>query len=241
MGGILHLTREGIRFSGICVLTSDSLHFPDELFAFFHQLGAQNVGFNVEEIEGAHTSSSLVLGITDDDYLKFFRRFYSLWKDGGKPFKVREFDKATALILRGAVYEDRGLRPANGEVTPLTIISVDCDGNFSTFSPELLGQRSVKYGNFLFGNVNNDGFTKLGLKQEFRRAHNDINEGVKMCAANCQYFAICGGGSPINKYYEHNTFKATLTLHCRCSLQIPVSVVLEDLESTFGVQHQISK
>ena len=44
------------------------------------------------------------------------------------------------------------------QTTPFAIISVDCRGNFSTFSPELLGLASEDYGDFTLGNVMTDSF-----------------------------------------------------------------------------------
>jgi len=43
----------------------------------------------------------------------------------------------------------------------------------------------------------------------------EINEGVEMCRASCEYFAVCGGGTPANKMFENGTFASSETLHCR--------------------------
>ena len=56
----------------------------------------------------------------------------------GTPLEVREFEGFEQLITEKTEY----LRQ-NQENTPLRIISVDWAGNFSTFSPELLGVRST--------------------------------------------------------------------------------------------------
>src|SRR2546429_5862637 len=45
------------------------------------------------------------------------------------------------------------LKKKNNQVTEFDIISVDCDGNFSTFSPEFLGVPSSTYADFCFGDI----------------------------------------------------------------------------------------
>ena len=39
------------------------------------------------------------------------------------------------------------------ESRPFAIVNVDCEGNFSTYSPELLGLSSPRHGSFALGNV----------------------------------------------------------------------------------------
>jgi hypothetical protein len=41
-----------------CVLTRESLRYPEEIFAFFLDNGTRSVGFNLEEVENANTTSS---------------------------------------------------------------------------------------------------------------------------------------------------------------------------------------
>ena len=59
MRGISMLRDRGIPFDVICVITSHSLEFAAEIYEFFSDIGAQSVGFNVDEIEGANSSSSM--------------------------------------------------------------------------------------------------------------------------------------------------------------------------------------
>jgi uncharacterized protein len=58
--GIALLRVAGIEISVLCVLTSDSLDCPDEMFHFLVDGGFRHVAFNVEEIEGTNLQSSLV-------------------------------------------------------------------------------------------------------------------------------------------------------------------------------------
>jgi uncharacterized protein len=61
----------------------------------------------------------------------------------------------------------------------------------------------------------------------FRRLHADVREGVARCARECEYFSVCGGGSPSNKLSENGSAATTETLHCRLTTQLPVELARE--------------
>jgi uncharacterized protein len=234
MQGISLLQRNGIDFHVIAVVTGGSLDFPDEIFQFFLDSGIKRVGFNVEEVEGVHLSSSLrtTSPPVHDRYVRFMSRLYQRAKATKGALSIREFDQAFHSICDGEPTPGRGFLTANHQTTPFRIVSVDCDGRVSTFSPELLGQRSAQYGDFIFGNVQADGFDAIASNDRFLAVQQDIAAGVELCRRTCQYFELCGGGAPANKYFEHGTFCSTATMYCRYSIQVPLDIVLTDLEAS---------
>ena len=117
------------------------------------------------------------------------------------------------------------------QTTPFAIISVDCHGNFSTFSPEMLGLSSPEYGDFVFGNVMRDSFDSILSQPRFIAVARDIAAGIRRCKETCEYYAYCGGGAPVNKYFENGSFDSTETMFCRLSKQAVLNVVLEKLEA----------
>jgi uncharacterized protein len=66
---------------------------------------------------------------------------------------------------------------------------------------------------------------------KLQRIQADIDEGIARCRESCSYFAVCGGGSPSNKYFENLSFASTETMHCRLSKQVLADVVLESFET----------
>jgi uncharacterized protein len=48
-----------------------------------------------------------------------------------------------------------------------------------------------------------------------------------MCRQSCDYFGVCGGGSPGNKFFERNTFATTQTLKCALQTQELTDVILD--------------
>src|SRR5262249_57673131 len=101
---------------------------------FFVEHGIEQLGFNVEEIEGLNAGSSLAATDTVARYRAFMERFFDLAMGSEPRLTVREFDTMLGAILRP---DDARLLPPE-ELAPFAIVSVDCEANFSPFSPPLL-------------------------------------------------------------------------------------------------------
>jgi len=223
MEGVARLQRNHIPFHVITVLTHEALDYPDEMYAFYVENRIENVGFNIEEIEGPNERSSLSAADADQRFRGFMPRFFDLVASGGYPLRVREFDSTLAAILHG----NTETLPPMQETTPFAIISVDYEGNFSSFSPELLGLRSAHYGDFTLGNVQTDALAAVTHSLRFTALYTDITAGIKKCRQECSYFGFCGGGAPANKYFENGSFASTETLFCRLTRKALLDVVLE--------------
>lgn len=223
MEGIARLQRNSIPFHVITVLTHEALDYPDEMYAFYVENRIENVGFNIEEIEGPNERSSLSAADADQRFRGFMSRFFDLVAAGGYPLRVREFDSTLAAVLHGGTE----VLPPMQETTPFAIISVDYAGNFSSFSPELLGLRSAHYGDFTLGNVQTDTLAAVTHSPRFTALYADIGAGIQKCRQECSYFGFCGGGAPANKYFENGSFVSTETLFCRLTRKALLDVVLE--------------
>jgi uncharacterized protein len=150
-----------------------------------------------------------------------------LARSADPPLLVREFDTSAAALL-GPRRCAAGSRTQENK--PWAIVNVDCDGNFSTFSPELLGVSSLTYGGFTLGNVATNSLATAIASARFRRLDDEIGRGVEMCRESCAYFPYCGGGPPANKYFENQTFVSTETLFCRLHKKVCLDVTLALLE-----------
>jgi uncharacterized protein len=223
----IHLLHEhDIPFHVITVLTAESLDYPDELFDFYLANRIHSVGFNVEEIEGPHKVSSLQQAGTTERFRRFLKRFLMLSHSADPPLRIREFEESAAALVGGGRCEP-GARTQENK--PWAIVNVDCDGNFSTYSPELLGV-DISTPRFTLGNVATDSFESVANSARFRDLEEEISRGVRMCQDQCAYFPFCGGGAPANKYFENGTFASTETLSCRLHKKVTIDVTLELLE-----------
>ena len=224
MRGLSKLREHGIPFSVLAVLTRDSLEKADELWSFFKSTGARFVGFNIEEQEGAHITSSLQTREQLDGCMRFMSRIAEL-QERDPSLQFREIRD-----MRNRLKAPSGTAVAKGDNQPGTIWNIDCDGNITTFSPELLGQKHSRYGTFSWGNVHRDKWTDVAENPGFQLAWKDIKAGVQLCRTSCQYFSVCGGGCPSNKLAELGTFASTETRCCRFNVQAVADAMIERLE-----------
>lgn len=219
--GLRKLQRAGIPFHVISVLTVESMSQPEKMFDFYFENGIDYVCFNIEEQEGTHATSKLVRSDASDTlYRSFLERFLALAIRQQRPILVREIEQSLGLIQR------HGVPIHNEQNEAFRIISVDCDGNLSTFSPELLGLEHEQYGSFCFGNLLRDTFDEIAARVQGSRLHADITAGVRECANACAYYGLCGGGAPSNKIFENGSAATTETVHCRTFMR-SVDVVLD--------------
>ena len=117
----------------------------------------------------------------------------------------------------------------------MRILTVDSAGNLYTFSPELAGIASDRFGDFVIGNVAEASLREMADGWRFQRLRAEIDDGVRACRAACPYFAFCGGGAPANKYFETGTFAATETVYCRLTRRSMIDVVLAGFEQRLGM------
>lgn len=228
MRGVELLRKHEIFFNVIAVITRESLDHADAIFDFFLENGMHHLGFNIEELEGGHTQSSLQ-EVREDRIAAFFRRLFERQKAEKGKVRIREFDSALARIMAGSP-ETETLIYENEQVRPYGILSVDWQGYFSTYSPELLGLDSKDYGDFSFGNLFETTLAQAAETPKFQQVLRDIQGGVEKCRKDCSYFNVCGGGAPANKYFENGSFASMRTQYCRYAVQVPTNLVLEDLE-----------
>ena len=230
MRGLQHLREHDIAFHAIAVVTRDTLAHADAFFEFFRANGIHDLGCNFDEAEGAHIHSSLAG--SEAAHASFLAQLMrrSIASDGR--VVVRELASAWQLVAQPLPqYAWRGRSwPVNAQVMPLALISVAWNGDFGTFSPELLGQRSLEFSDFVLGNVADGGYVDGLQSAAMQRLWPAVAAGVEACERRCAYFAFCGGGAPANKWFENADFSSTETLYCRSMLQRPFDTVLSRLE-----------
>ena len=223
--GMQLLRDHDIFFDVITVLTSTSLDYPDELFDFYIEHGITDVAFNVEEIEGPHVTSSLAGSGMEPRFRRFYSRFMDLALSSDPPLRVREFESSRSSIAR-----PEQLTRRTQENRPFGILNVDCAGNFSTYSPELLGLSSERLGSFALGNVATDSLESVLAMPRFLTLDDEIRRGVNLCEESCRYYPFCGGGPPGNKYFENGNFATSETLSCRLHKKATFDVALDKFE-----------
>ncbi len=233
MAGIRKLQSNSVPFHVISVLTGESLDYADELYDFYVENEIREVAFNIEEIEGPHAASTLDAAGVESRFRRFIGRFFDLVARDESIISVREFDSMVPMIL-GANCDGNDFPPTQ-ENAPCAILSIDCEGNFTSYSPELLGLKSSHYGDFAIGNVNTDTLASAINSEKFQRMSSDIARGLSKCRETCEYYSLCGGGAPVNKYFENGSFDSTETMFCRLNRKAIVDVIVDKLQHPSGV------
>jgi uncharacterized protein len=249
LNGISVLTKLEIPFHVICVLTRESLEYPDEIYDFFADLDILQLCFNIEEIEAANKLSSLAVNPLDTE--KAYRLFMAQILKRSKSAKSvnSESDSSTSGKYKTDVVINANMRirelddvikalrypgfanlKGNSQNLPGKILSIAWDGHFSTFSPELLGQSTLDYGDLVIGNINSDDIPPQHERTNYARQREAIRAGVEKCKATCSYFDLCLGGAPSNKLGETGRFDTSETLYCKLTKQAVIDVVLEELD-----------
>lgn len=221
MRGIGFLKRVGILPAIICVITRRSLDFANEIHDFFHHEGLRSVSFNAEEVEGIHGATSIV---EEEDwrerYKNFLTNFFLRARQCDNRVAVREFTNVEEWL--------RTRRPrASGPALPFHHVTVNVDGGFGTFSPELIGLHHSAYGSFVMGNVHQNSICSVAKSYKYQQLWSQIKEGLLRCKETCSAFSLCGGGSPSNKLLENGTFASTKTVACEAGIRIPFEVVTQ--------------
>lgn len=236
MRGIALLRAHGIPFGILSVLTAQSIDHPDAIFDFFRRQGFRRVAFNVEEIEGPNLQSSLLpahggVASARARYGAFMRRLSELNRKHGWPLIIREFLTLARLI------EAQRADPTHVPLAPERrlggILTVARNGAVSSWSPEMASGAPGIPDRFALGNIRDvDSVDELLATERAGAIQEEIDRGIEMCRTGCEYFGVCGGGSPGNKFYERGTFATAETLKCALQTKELVEVML----ATAGVR-----
>lgn len=232
LNGLQHLKNHDVDFYNICVVTEESLDHADAIFEFFKENGIWRFGMNFAEIEGVNLESGVLSPDREDGVRRFLQKFTELVAmDKDNPWDWRE--------RRG--FLDCASAPPNFKLSqnsnPGAIISVSSRGHFSTYSPELLGHQ-VNGKPFSPWNVIQDSFCSMFSDPRFMHFSDLIRQGTDMCMSSCEYATICGGGSPSNKWFEHQRFDVAETRSCIVSLKAMADTFLiNEIEARTSIIH----
>jgi uncharacterized protein len=224
MRGVKQLQRANVPFGVISVLTDWSLDYASEMFSFFLENEITDLAFNIDELTGIHTATTFSEKKVVTRYCSFLKQFIGLINNNPGAIRLRELWKMLPGILND-------IEPYNLANQMLRIVSFDCGGNYSAFSPELIAGKSDRFNNFVIGNVLREGLLAILQNNNFQSLNKEIQTGVSMCRSECKYWQFCGGGDPSSKFFQHGRFDVTETLTCQIHKKATVDAVLEYLES----------
>jgi uncharacterized protein len=219
--GLRRLQEAGFDPPVITVLHPGGLECADEYFDFYREHAITEVGFSIDEMEGGNRTSSFA-GSTKTPIVAFLMKLMTRALETGYPLFVKEIERIARVLVYGG-------ETVNEQVEPWAAIIVAADGTVSTFSPELMESRAPAYRDFRFGNILADEIETMATGETFQKVAHEVAVGIESCRNTCGYFAVCGGGSPVNKFAELGSLRGTETQFCRMSTQSSADALVEFL------------
>jgi uncharacterized protein len=222
MRGIHRLQSAAIPFHTISVVTPAAAREPDRMFDFFLENELHDVALNIEEVEGINARARIDTQLYEGLYREFFARLLRLNAAAGYPIRFREAESAAAALINDGI-------EFNSQVEPGRILSIDVEGNVTTFSPELLGLRNPDYRDFVIGNVRHQELDEMLSSPVAKLLEREIGMGIEKCSNGCDFFRFCKGGAPANKLGETGSFRSDETMFCRLTVKATLEVCMDNL------------
>lgn len=214
--GVETLKRRGIHFTVLAVVSQGGTRQAVQVLDFIRDLGTSWVGFNVEAKEGANVDGQT----PSIEHARGFWRDTFEWCRDNPDLTVREVDNVLGFL--GLASERRD---ADSKHDPIPTIG--WNGDVVLLSPELLGVRSTIYSDFIAGNVLADDLPTILNRSDGLLYVQEFTAGLETCKQTCEFFAFCQGTQAGDRFFEHGTFTATETDHCRNSVQALVLALAE--------------
>jgi uncharacterized protein len=217
VAGIQALRRHDIPFIVLAVVGRDGVEHATDILDFLRDLGTHWIGINIEAREGANRDGDTP---TREQAHRFWRDAFT-WATNNPQVTLREFDRLLGFV--GLPAEHRAA-DAQHDLIP----TIGWNGDTVLLSPELLGIQDERYHDFVVGNVLTEPLLSILDRASTTGYVQEFLTGLERCKAGCEFFTYCQGAHAGDRYFEHGTFIATETDHCRGSVQAPV-LALTDL------------
>ncbi|MFL6115253.1 MAG: hypothetical protein ACJ786_28475 [Catenulispora sp.] len=171
---------------------------------FLAGLGADQIGFNIEEFEGGNTGSQP----RPAEAREFWARTIA-WSAAHPGVKIRELDRLGGY-LRTIRAGERAAWEAH-RFDPLPTVAFN--GDVVLLSPELAGIQDEHYDDFIAGNVLEQNLASILAPAWELPYVTEFTDGLAACRATCSFFDR--GATAGNRYFENGTFTSTETNYCR--------------------------
>lgn len=217
VAGAETLRRNGLPFTVLAVITQDTIEHAEDILNFVHdELGCSWVGLNIEAQEAANVNGQPP---TIGQARRFWRDVFA-WSREHPGKHVREADRILGFL---GLDEDTRAADAHHDLIP----TIGWNGDVVLVSPELLGVRDPHYDDFVAGNVLHDPLPTILQRAASLRYVQEFAVGLKRCKQSCGFFAYCQGAHAGDRYFEHGSFDATETEHCKTSIQAPILALID--------------
>jgi uncharacterized protein len=174
---------KGLSFGAICVVNSNNVNYPNELYKFFKTYLCDSINIKpCIEMEGCYLSEYSVKPMA---YAAFMNDIFDIWfRDDNPAFMIRQFQNIIMAFL--------GAEPilcVNKSSACQKFITINHNGD--VFSCDAFVGENYK--DFLYGNILNCGFKELFTTSN-AIALLQMQQAVNLRCSKCRWVNICGGG-----------------------------------------------
>jgi uncharacterized protein len=217
MDGVARLRAAGVYYDVIGVVGPETIdQDPAELLSFYEGLGVDFLALNIEECENASTNRRLVTGAEAHE---FWRAVITYLRESGSRMQIRDLTRLATWLINAA--QGVPLRHVR-QIVP----TVNWRGEVVLLSPELADAHVPEHDDFVVGNVLATPLSELIGRMDEIGYVREFAQGLAACQATCSFWEYCRGSHASNRFFEHGTFAATETSHCRGNTQAPVTALL---------------
>src|ERR1044072_684811 len=222
--GLARLQHNNVDYYIIAVLSKPVLTKPHSFYRFFKDLRVKQLCLNVVESEGGGIPPFLA----DDSVFGLISDFYGeLWQivaSDPDPIWIREIDHSQQAIVAGK----DGVSSAQ-EMTAGRILTILWNGHTLPYTPGFATLKRRELERFTIGNLISSPLSLGRNDANCKFLDEAVSQLYRQCAEHCDYFSVCGGGSPAHRWAEFGHFDEHVTRTCQASIQARMRGVVSSM------------
>lgn len=176
------LRREGVKHSGLCVLSRQNVDNVDEIYNFFRE---RNMSFCLLPVYYEGSIDENDYAITPQEYAKASIKLFDLWFD----------DDDTEIVIEQFATMIEALTHGSGESE--CFFSKSCAEHVMYINPDGKAYNCARmdYGRYVYGNILKESLDKI-MQSKARKALLGRPQRIAEECGHCEYLGICRGGCP---------------------------------------------
>lgn len=212
--GLAQLQLRNIDCYVIAVLSRAALVDAKSFYAFFRTIGVKQLCLNVVESEGGGISPFLKDGMVFDLIERFYDDLWKIVADDPDPIWIREIDNSQQAIVAG-----RNIPNLSQEMTAGRILTILLNGDTLPFTPGFATLQKEAVQKFVIGNLISGPLSATRNLNICEFVDDAVFQLREKCLRDCEFYSVCGGGSPAHRWAEFGHFNEHVTRTCQASVQ----------------------
>jgi uncharacterized protein len=212
--GLANLQARNIDCYVIAVLSREALTDAKSFYNFFVSIGVKQLCLNIVESEGGGIPSFLQDETVFDSIEHFYSELWEIVANDPDPIWIREIDHSQQAIVSG-----QDIPNLSQEMTAGRILTILHNGDTLPFTPGFATLQKETLERFVVGNLLS-GPLSASRNRNICEFLDDAVFGLReKCLKGCEFYSVCGGGSPAHRWAEFGHFNEHVTRTCQASVQ----------------------